>query len=104
MSKFEDPIAASGFEIDELRHVARFDGQALELTRVEFRILLALLDPPGRVLSRDQLLDRMYDDQRIVGDRTVDSHMTNLRRKLQAVRADSECIHSVYGLGYKLEL
>ena len=100
----DDPIAMSGFEIDDLRHIARIDGQALKLTRVEFRILQALLDPPGRVLSRDQLLDRMYDDQRVVGDRTVDSHMTNLRRKLQAVRADSECIHSVYGLGYKLEL
>lgn len=99
-----DPVTAGGFEIDELRHVARLDGKKLELTRVEFRILLALLDPPGRVLSRDQLLDRMYDDQRIVGDRTVDSHMTNLRRKLQAVRNDAECIHSVYGLGYKLDL
>lgn len=94
----------TGFDIDELRHVASFDGKTLELTRVEFRVLQALLDPPGRVWSRDQLLNRMYDDQRVVGDRTVDSHMTNLRRKLQAVRADSECIHSVYGLGYKLEL
>jgi two-component system response regulator BaeR len=100
----DDSSSATDLEIDELRHIASLDGHALELTRVEFRILQALLDPPGRVFSRDQLLDRMYDDQRVVGDRTVDSHMANLRRKLQAVRADSECIHSVYGLGYKLEL
>ena len=100
----DDPVAASDFAIDDPRQIARLDGQKLELTRVEFRMLLTLLDPPGRVWSRDQLLDRMYDDQRIVGDRTVDSHMTNLRRKLQAVRADSECIHSVYGVGYKLEM
>ena len=100
----DDSSSATDFEIDELRHIASLDGQALELTRVEFRILQALLDPPGRVFSRDQLLDRMYDDQRVVGDRTVDSHMANLRRKLQAVRADSECVRSVYGLGYKLEL
>ena len=100
----DDSTATNGFEVDELRHIAKFDGRALQLTRVEFRMLQALLDPPGRVLSRDQLLDRMYDDQRVVGDRTVDSHMTNLRRKLQAVRTESECIHSVYGLGYKLEL
>ena len=100
----DDSRAATDFEIDELRHIARLDGQALALTRVEFRMLQAFLDPPGRVFSRDQLLDRMYDDQRVVGDRTVDSHMANLRRKLKAVRADSECIYSVYGLGYKLEL
>jgi two-component system response regulator BaeR len=95
---------ASDFAIDLLRHRARFDGQDLQLTRVELRILSALTDPPGRVWSRDQLLDRMYDDQRVVSDRTVDSHITNLRRKLQGVRPDSECIHSVYGVGYKLEL
>ena len=100
----ETSTTVSGFEIDNLRHIANFDGQALRLTRVEFRILQALLDPPGRVLSRNQLLDHMYDDQRVVGDRTVDSHITNLRRKLQEVRSDSECIHSVYGLGYKLEM
>lgn len=100
----DGPIETMGFEIDELRHVARFDEQLLDLTRVEFRMLLALLDPPGRVWSRDQLLNRMYDDRRVVGDRTVDSHMTNLRRKLQVVRPDAECIHSVYGVGYKLEL
>ena len=99
-----DPIAATGFEIDELRHLARLDGQELELTRVEFRILLTLLNPPGRVWSRDQLLDHMYDDQRVVGDRTVDSHITNLRHKLQTMRPDSECIRSIYGVGYKLDL
>ncbi len=99
-----DSLTTRGFEIDELCHVAKLDGEVLNLTRVEFRILAALLDPPGRVFSRDQLLDRMYDDQRIVGDRTVDSHITNLRRKLQVVRPESECVHSVYGLGYKLEV
>ena len=93
-----------GFDIDEQQYIARLDGQTLPLTRVEFRILQALLNAPGRIFSRDQLLDRMYDDQRVVSDRTVDSHMTNLRRKLQDVRTDSECIHSVYGLGYRLEL
>ncbi len=102
--RIDDVEAANRFQIDELRHLATLDGTALKLTRVEFRILLALLSSPGIVLSRDQLLDRMYDDHRVVGDRTVDSHITNLRRKLQGVCPDSECIHSVYGLGYKLEL
>ena len=93
----------SGFHIDEARHRAAFDGQPLELTAVELRMLRTFLNPPGRVWSRDQLLDRLYDDHRVVSDRTVDSHVKNLRRKLRAVRPGDDCIRSVYGVGYKLE-
>ena len=96
--------AAAGFLLDEARYVATLDGRTLDLTPVEFRLLKTLLDPPGRVWSREQLLDRLYDDHRIVSDRTVDSHVKNLRRKLEAARPDAECIRSVYGVGYKLEL
>ncbi len=99
-----DASKDSGLAIDEERYQALLDGQMLELTPVEFRILKALANPMGSVWSRDKLLDRMYDDQRAVGDRTVDSHVTNLRKKLEAVRSDSDCIHSIYGVGYKLEL
>lgn len=83
---------------------ARFRGQPLELTPVEFRLLQALADSPGRVYSREQLLDRIYPDYRVVTDRTVDSHIKNLRRKLQEIAPDEEVIRSVYGVGYKLEL
>jgi two-component system response regulator BaeR len=58
---------------------------------------------PGRVFPRDQLIDQVYDDHRVVTDRTIDSHIKNLRRKLSVVSAD-ELIRSVYGVGYKLEL
>ena len=96
--------SADGFQLDEARYVAMLDGRLLDLTPVEFRLLRTLLDPPGRVWSREQLLDRLYDDHRVVSDRTVDSHVKNLRRKLEAARPDAECIRSVYGVGYKLEL
>ena len=96
--------AAPGFEIDDARHAASLDGHRLDLTPVEFRLLKTLLEMPGRVWSREQLLDRLYDDHRIVSDRTVDSHVKNLRRKLEAARPDAECIRSIYGVGYKLEL
>jgi two-component system response regulator BaeR len=96
--------ATAGFRLDEERYAASLDGQALDLTPVEFRLLRTLLDPPGRVWSRERLLDRLYDDHRVVSDRTVDSHIKNLRRKLGAARPDAECIRSVYGVGYKLEL
>lgn len=90
--------------IDQESYQAILDGQKLDLTPVEFRILSALTKPLGSVWSRDKLLDKMYDDQRAVGDRTVDSHVTNLRKKLQKIRKNSECIRSIYGIGYKLEL
>ena len=89
--------------IDESRYSAEFRGQALQLTPVEFRLLKTLADAPGRVFSRDQLLDKLYTDHRIVTDRTVDSHIKNLRRKLDAASPEQELIRSIYGVGYKLD-
>lgn len=57
----------------------------------------------GRVLTRESLLDNLYDDYRIVTDRTVDSHIKNLRRKLETLDAERVFIRSVYGLGYRFE-
>ena len=71
---------------------------------MEFRLLTLLASQPGRIFSRDQVLDGLYDDRRIVTDRAVDSHVKNLRRKLAAVRPDEELIRSVYGVGYRLDL
>jgi two-component system response regulator BaeR len=96
--------AATGLVIDEDRYVARYDGQMLDLTPVEFRLLKTLAAAPGRVFSRDQLLDNLYTDHRVVTDRTVDSHIKNLRRKLDAASPQQELIRSIYGVGYKLEL
>lgn len=93
--------AGSVLVIDEARGEARFQGQLLDLTQAEFRLLRTLASAPGRVFSRDQLLDQLYDDYRVVTDRTVDSHIKNLRRKLEQVSPDLETIRSVYGVGYK---
>ena len=89
--------------IDEDRHEVRLEDQVLELTPVEFRLLVILAAVPGRVLRRDGLLDRLYEDHRVVNDRTVDTHVKNLRRKLMQVVKDRDLIHSVYGIGYKFE-
>lgn len=87
--------------IDREAHQASFHGVALELTRVELRLLDTLSSAPGRVFSRDQLLDHLYPDRRIVTDRTVDSHVRNLRRKLAQACAGDDPIQSLYGVGYK---
>lgn len=96
--------ANAGLVINEERYVASFNDQLLDLTPVEFRLLKTLAAAPGRVFSRDQLLDNLYTDHRVVTDRTVDSHIKNLRRKLDAASPEQELIRSIYGVGYKLEL
>jgi len=90
-----------GLKLDRERFQAELDGRPLELTPVEFALLEALHANRGRVLSREQLLDRMYRDYRVVSDRAVDTHVKNLRKKIHAVASGCELIESVYGLGYR---
>ncbi|WP_156823172.1 two-component system response regulator BaeR [Providencia sneebia] len=87
--------------IDENAFQVRYGEQLLELTPVEFRLLKFMSDNPGTVFSRDQLLDILYDDHRIVTDRTIDSHVKNLRRKLELLDSEKTFIRSIYGLGYR---
>ncbi len=75
--------------------------QPLALTPVEFRLLSTLMRHPARVFSRSQLIDTLYRDHRVVSERTVDSHVKNLRHKLAAAGCDA--LVSVYGVGYKLD-
>ncbi len=96
--------SVGGFLFDEPGLRAWWRDRALPLTPVEFRLLRALLQPPGRVLARAQLLDAIHADFRDVSDRAVDSHVKNLRRKLQAALPEHDGIVSVYGLGYRFDL
>lgn len=92
-----------GLVLDESAWRATLDGTTLELTAVEFKLLSVLAGQPGRIYSRDQLMDAMYRDERVVADRTVDSHVKKLRRKLEDVVPGEELVHSVYGVGYFYE-
>ena len=94
---------AMGLVLDESRYLATLNGIDLGLTALEFRLLKFLAANPGRVYNRQQLLDRVYPDQRALNDRAVDNHIKNLRRKIAAAHTDEELIHSIYGVGYKLE-
>ena len=95
---------AENLRIDEAGFQAEFHGNVLELTPAEFRLLRLFAASPGRVFSRDQLLQHAYDDDRIVTDRTVDTHIKNLRRKLHEAAPEAEDpIVSVYGVGYKYQ-
>ncbi len=99
----EAPMPAQELVLDEDRYQARFRGRDLELTVVEFKLLQLLVETPGRIYGRDQIMARIYPDDRFVNDRTVDSHIKKLRKKIQAVNPRAEIIHAVYGVGYKFE-
>lgn len=91
-------------KLDEERFQATLHGHELELTVVEFKLLSFLAANPGRIYNRTKLMDHIYPDQRIVSDRTIDSHIKNLRKKISGVSPETELIHSVYGAGYKYDV
>lgn len=98
------PASSTGaaWQLDEARCRIAFLGTALELTRMEFRLLRTLLGQPGRVFSRDQLLEAAWDDPGACTDRTVDAHVKLLRNKLRAIAPDQDPIQTHRGLGYSL--
>jgi len=107
LRRVDRPASVSRFArlvVYEERHQAQLDGRTLDLTPVEFRLLNTLRSEPGRIFSRNRLLANIYPDHRVVTDRTVDSHVKNLRRKLAAAAAGEDLIRSIYGVGYRLEL
>lgn len=88
--------------LDEARFVCEVNGSKIELTPVEFRLLGTLMSRPAQVFSREVLMANSYTDSRIVSNRTIDSHMKNLRSKINKAQ-DNELIHTIYGVGYKIE-
>ncbi|MBO9475533.1 MULTISPECIES: response regulator transcription factor [unclassified Shimia] len=87
--------------MDPLRHSVSWKGKDVTLTVTEFLLLQALAQRPGFVKSRDQLMDVAYDDQVYVDDRTIDSHIKRLRKKMRTADSDFSAIETLYGIGYR---
>ena len=99
-----DPWVMRGaFAIDREGHRIRYRQQLLDLTRYEYAVLDALLQRPGAILSRAQLMDRGWDSDADSADRTVDTHVKTLRAKLRAAGAHPDPIRTHRGLGYAVE-
>lgn len=98
-----DKPADRGLLLDTDTYKATINGQDLHLTAVEFQLLKVLSDQPGRIFSRSVLVDKIYSDGRVVSDRTIDSHIKKLRKKISVQVPDAELIHSLYAVGYKFE-
>jgi len=94
-------MVRGSLSMDPLRHAVTWKGQDVTLTVTEFMLLQALAQRPGFVKSRDQLMDVAYDDQVYVDDRTIDSHIKRLRKKLRAIDTDFASIETLYGIGYR---
>ncbi|WFE76241.1 response regulator transcription factor [Roseinatronobacter sp. S2] len=94
-------IVRGNLEMDPLRHSVKWKGKDVTLTVTEFLLLQALAQRPGVVKSRDQLMDVAYDDQVYVDDRTIDSHIKRLRKKMRSVDEEFSSIETLYGIGYK---
>jgi two-component system response regulator BaeR len=97
------PPAPPALAMDEDGWRASWQGRALELTPNEFRLLRTLASQSGRVFARAQLLESLHGDAHAVTERAVDSHVKNLRRKLELAGAGTERIRSVYGVGYRYD-
>jgi DNA-binding response OmpR family regulator len=95
----QDPPASAGLALDRATFSAVIDGRSLDLSRTEFDLLACLAGQPGRVFTREQILDQAWRDGGCVTDRTVDAHIKSLRKKL----APSECIETVRGVGYRFQ-
>lgn len=98
----EGARASRPFEIDDERKTIRFRASVLDLSRTEYRLLKVLIERPGRVFSRDELMERAWDDPASAFDRTVDAHVKTLRAKLREVAPDDDPIVTHRGLGYSL--
>lgn len=100
-----EPTQSEGpLVINEASMSAVLHGTSLVLTPAEFRLLNHLFQHMGQIFSRDQLMQKIYDDNRVVTDRTIDSHIKNLRKKFHEVSPDCDYIKSIYSVGYRLEI
>ncbi len=96
--------AAGPLQLDDDGLRVGATGGQIQLTAVEYALLKALVGTPGKIFSRARLMERIYDDHRVVSDRTIDSHVKKLRRRLAEILPPGrELIHSVYGVGYRYE-
>jgi two-component system catabolic regulation response regulator CreB len=95
-------VPASPFALDAERMQIRYYGRLLELSRYEYGLLKLLVQRPGRVFTRDELLQLVWDDASESFDRTVDAHIKTLRAKLRAVAPEVEAIRTLRGTGYAL--
>lgn len=104
LKRFGQTTAKRSLELDQDLLSAFYDGKPVDFTRAEFELVSLLHNSPNQAFSREQILNAIYSDYRIVTDRTVDTHIKNVRKKLKSVSPQHEFIQAVYGVGYRFVL
>jgi DNA-binding response OmpR family regulator len=90
--------------LDQEKRCIHMDGNLVEITHSEFEIVKLLMRNPGRVFTREELINRIRDHDTFVNDRSIDVHINNLRKKMASYSVGTECIKTVWGIGYKFVL
>lgn len=103
LKRLPEKMIAQAFQLEEESLSVAYDHKKIELTIIEYRIIKTLFARKNTIVTREELMQNAYSDHRIVSDRTMDSHITKLRKKLLPL-TPQEIIHSVYGVGYKFQL
>lgn len=91
----------TGFSLNRDTYEILYNKKTIELTSVEFALFALLCNRPGKIFSRNQILDLAYPDMRDISDRTIDSHVKNIRKKIKNIGVNSIVLDSVYGAGYR---
>ena len=96
------PLRIGGLVVDMHAHEVWLNGQAVHLTPKEFKLLETFARAPGRTFTRQELVERLYEPEHEGLDRTIDFHVANLRKKIEATNERSPTVQTVFGIGYKL--
>jgi two-component system response regulator ChvI len=100
----EDIIVAGNLHLDTKRYTASWHGNELPLTITEYLLLQSIARYPGHIKTRDMLINEVYPENSYVNDRTIDSHIKRLRKKIQSIDPEFNCIQTVYSMGYSYKL
>ena len=90
-----------GLQLDKNGYFLRYNDQQIKLTHLEFALLNFLSQKPGRIYSREQILEFVYNNDRDISDRAIDSHIKNIRKKIRAINIDQNIIETTYGAGFR---
>lgn len=101
LNRFSKPKPEPTLRLNANEYCVRYLEQCIELTSSEFELITMLQSSPHQAFTREQILNGIYQDYRIVSDRTVDTHIKNLRKKLKAISPEHDFIQAVYGVGYR---
>lgn len=100
-SGITNTVENSGFALDKNGFLLKYQNNEVKLTNLEFSLLKLLMHMPGRIYSRDQILELAYKNNRDISDRAIDSHIKNIRKKIRKINIEQNVIETIYGAGFR---